>query len=226
MRAEYVALLAAIVAVVLMLLKGRRRHRRRNSVIEHTTLKGKPIPVCANPLAKPNPVAIVESPNPGYPVCPASETVDLSVPGQADLTASNGIFIFSGTGQYGAVSPYFAMAPYFPSIAGNITLQCGAQSSHRVHYVLQAIGVPVTSSPPSPSATSVTVTWAAQAGVEEYAVQVFGQKDSRNHFYGGSTIGTSLTVPIESDMMYFTASVIGYKLCDKSPLSNPTNFST
>lgn len=136
-----------------------------------------------------------------------------------EATGSNPFNIIKGNGQFG-VSDYFAV---FPSPTGNfeVALTC---SESPVSYTATSVSVADYANLQYPTGpmtvgASVAVTWDPVLNAEEYAV-VLVTVDSNGTFMftGGTTTApvTHLDVKTLAGSTLAYASVVGYRLCDKS----------
>lgn len=140
-----------------------------------------------------------------------------------EASGDNPFNLVRGNGQYG-IDDYFGA---FPSPTGDFTvsLKCSGQP---VSYNVTAISVAdyaLLTYPTGPMVvgSSLPVTWDPLLGAEEYAVTLVCVTAGGNVIFVGGTTpapNTSLSVatPVDTNLVF--ASVIGYRLCDKSSASN------
>jgi hypothetical protein len=152
-----------------------------------------------------------------------TEPVEINALAHDEATGTNPFNLVRGNGQFG-VDDYFAA---FPSPTGDfsVALKCSGQPvSYNVTAISMADYAQLTY-PTGPMALGATlpVTWETLLGAEEYAVTLVAVTVNGTYQYIGGTTSapdTSLTVTTPDGSTLIFASVIGYRLCDKSSTSN------
>jgi len=152
-----------------------------------------------------------------------TEPVELNSLAHDEATGSNPFNLVRGNGQFG-IPEYFAA---FPSPTGgfSVSLACTGQPvSYNVTALATADYANLTyPTDPMIVGATVPVTWEPLLGAEEYAVTlVCATANSTYIFVGGivSAPQTSLIVQTPAGTTLVFASVIGYRLCDKSAASS------
>jgi hypothetical protein len=177
------------------------------------------------------------------PNTPSAPTVsqdanDCSGPAQAQFIELNfpnynltgGGYILQGSGQSLSVGNYLVVLPQssFGSVAG-ITQTCnGLTSHHNLTTVKTWAEATITSPPIVNSGSSYTITWNPLPNIDEYVAFIVGESPTAFYYYGGFASGsaTSLVIPTAPNLIGVYGVVLGYKACDKSPISNNTNWIT
>ena len=243
MRQVYLLLVVILAIVVIWILTRRQKRSRRRSgcktnddcSLGQECQAGRcvvdlpfvpppvPPPPSCTPPAKPSAPVVVKNPNTGLGSCPTNEVIDITI---TDQNIPNGIYIFQGTGQLGDVDNYM-VAGVSPSYLGNLEMKCSSTpSQHQTLYIRESHRIFPVSDLPATSGTTATVTWTLNPDYEEYNVIIYGQLDGRNLYYGGFTTQGTITIPVMAGIPNQYAVVSGYKLCDKSPVSNSTPYTT
>lgn len=194
-------------------------------------------PSCDNPLAAidlsmvPNIVLLNDQCGALNPVALAS--VDFPV----DPVFQNGIVIFNGAGQEGSVKSHLSIIDVSPlaGIQVNASLECsGLDTEHYFSYITNVQNVPLTAETMTLAAdltsTLFTVNWSPIAGAEMYAVSMVTENPTTNivHTFGGYATApqTSLALATNPGEAILEIKVRAFRVCDRSPLSEPFNFTT
>jgi hypothetical protein len=177
-------------------------------------------PSCSNLPNEPEKPVVVQIENACFGSPPA-EIIDVFF---TDENLINGGYIVEGNGQLGTVSDYFYLiegSNFGP--ATNITQKCsGFDTSHTVidivDWTMANLNIPP---PPAFTGSTFQMKWFPVPGAEEYAVWFVAADNNFIYYYGGFASGTSttLTLPVQSGLVPVYGLVVGYKLCDKSPVS-------
>lgn len=159
---------------------------------------------------------------------PPAEIIDILF---NDENLTNGGYIIQGNGQLGSTSDYFYLVEgsnFGP--ANNITQKCGGfNTSHTVIDIVSWTMANLNIPPPPPfTGTTFEMKWFPVPGAEEYAVWLVAADNNFIYYYGGFASGTSntLSLPVQSGLVPVYGLVVGYKLCDKSPVSCVENHVT
>lgn len=164
--------------------------------------------------------------------CAGATSSDVVQVAFTNQSISSGVYVIQGNGQKGNVSNYLYLVPgnsFIP--AANIHLTCGTTTtSHNVAYINSVSNATILNdSPIAPIGSSYTLQWIPLAGVEEYVVFLVGVSATGvTHYYGtfaGAGSKSANLVTNSGDTLVF-ASVLGFRVCDKSSVSPSTTFVT
>jgi hypothetical protein len=148
-----------------------------------------------------------------------TEPVEYNLLSCDEATGANPFNLIRGNGQFG-VEEYFAVLPA-PSGTFDVYLACTGQPVSYTAVAISTADYANLTYPTDPMVvgSTVPVTWEPLLGAEEYAVTIVTLTGEGSYMFTGGVVPapqTSLTVATLADATLVFASVIGYRLCDKS----------